>query len=151
MRALLLLPVLMFATACGEKAETEETMPEVTAPAALTAADLSGTWNGMTMAAGTDSVVSNWTSVATSDTTGSITVEGIPDTINYTTMMDADSAVFTSNPYVDPAREDGMMLMWRSVGRIDAEGRLVGTVQTMVVGTNEVVATGDWHATKAPM
>ena len=150
MRSLLLVPALLLAAACGGEAAPEETV-EVTAPAALTAADLSGTWTGMTMASGTDSVVSNWTSTATSDTSGTITIEGMADPIAYMTMMDADSAVFTSNPYVDPAREDGMMVMFRSVGRIAADGRLMGTTQTMVVGTNEVVATGDWHGTKAPM
>lgn len=151
MRSLLLVPALLLATACGEKAAPEETVPEVTAPAALTAAALSGSWTGMTMATGTDSVVSNWTSTATSDTSGTITIEGIADPINYMTMMAADSAIFTSNPYLDPSRPDGMMVMFRSVGRLDADGRLVGTVQTMVVGTTDVVATGNWHATKAQM
>ncbi len=152
MRSLLLVPALLLAAACGEKAAPEEMTPEAPpAPAMLTAAQVSGSWTGMTMAAGTDSVVSNWTSTSTSDTSGTLVLEGIADPIGYTTMMDADSMVVTSNPYVDPAREDGMMVMFRSVGRLADDGRLVGTVQTMVVGTNDVVATGDWHATKAPM
>lgn len=152
MRSLLLLPALLLATvACGEKADTEEAMPEAAAPAMLTAADVAGTWNGMTMAAGTDSVTNTWAATSTSDTTGTLTMEGMADPIGYAVMLDADSMVATSFPYVDPTREDGMMVMFRSVGRLDATGQLVGTSQTMVVGSNEVVATGSWHATKAPM
>lgn len=151
MRALLLLPVLMFATACGEKAETEETMPEVTAPAALTAADLSGTWTGMTMASGTDSVTARWTVTLTSDTTGLLTQEGMPEPVAFTIMFDADSSIATSLPFVDPTREDGMMVMWRSVGRRQADGQIGGTAENMVVGSNEAYARGDWHMTKAPM
>ncbi len=151
MRSLLLVPALLLAAACGEKDAPEEMPPEVTAPAALSAANISGSWSGMTMASGTDSVVSSWTSTATTDSTGVLVFEGATDSIPYSTMFDADSAVFTSNPYIDPAREDGMMVMWRSVGRLQADGQLRGTVQTMVVGTTDVVDTGDWHATRAPM
>ena len=151
MRSLLLVPALLLAAACGEKAAPEEMPPEVIAPAALTAMDVAGTWNGMTMAAGTDSVTATWTSMSTSDTTGTLTQEGMAEPVNYAVMFDADSMVATSFPFVDPTRSDDMMVMWRSVGRMADDGRLVGTVQTMVVGTNDVVATGDWHATKAPM
>jgi hypothetical protein len=152
MRSLLLVPALLLAAACGEKAAPEEMTPEAPpAPAALTAADVAGSWNGMTMAAGTDSVTNRWTSTSTSDTTGTLTMEGMADPVGFTTMFDADSMVATSFPYVDPAREDGMMVMWRSVGRRQADGQIGGTVETMVVGTNEVVARGEWHMTKAPM
>jgi hypothetical protein len=151
MRSLLLLPALLLAAACGEKAAPEETVPEVIAPAALTAADLSGTWAGTTMAPGTDSVTSRWTVTLTSDTTGTLVDEAVPDPVGFAIMFDADSSVATSLPYVDPTREDGMMVMWRSVGRRQADGSMGGTVENMVVGTNEVVARGDWQMTKAPM
>ncbi len=151
MRALLLLPALMFATACGEKDAPEETMPEVIAPAALTAADVAGGWTGMTMAPGSDSVVSNWTVSSTSDSTGTMTIVGMAEPIMYTWMVNADSLVATSMPYVDPAREDGMMVKWRSVGRMDADGGMTGTSQTMVVGSDSVVATGRWHMNRTPM
>jgi len=149
MRSLLLVPALLLAAACGEKAAPEETAPP--APAALTAADVAGTWTGMTMAEGSDSVVARWTTTSTSDTTGSLTYEGSTESIGYTTMYDADSMVVTSFPYIDPAREDGMMVMFRSVGRLDATGQLVGTAEMMVVGSTDVISRSTWHATKAPM
>ncbi len=66
-------------------------------------------------------------------------------------MFDADSVVFTSFPFVDPAREDGMMVKWRSVGHLQADGQLTGTVETMLVGSDSVVARGTWHGSRAPM
>jgi hypothetical protein len=152
MRSLLLVPALLLAAACGEKAAPEEMTPEAPpAPAALTAADLSGTWSGMTMASGTDSVTSRWTVTLTSDTTGTLTQEGMPEPVGFAIMFDADSSVATSFPFVDPSRGDDMMVMWRSVGRRQADGQIGGTVENMVVGSNEVFARGEWHMTKAPM
>ena len=61
MRKLLLLPLVLWACA-GEKAPPADDAA-MAAPAALTAADVVGSYVGTTMANGTDSVLSNWTSI----------------------------------------------------------------------------------------
>lgn len=150
MRALYLLPALLLVAACGEKEATEEVVPETTAPAALTAAAVSGTWTGMTMTEGVaDSTT--WTATSTSDSTGTLTLPGIPDPVGYTVMFDADSAIFTTFPFVDPSRDDGMMVKERSVGRLQADGQMVGSYELMLVGSDSVIARGTWHGSRAPM
>lgn len=151
MRAtLLLVPALLIACSGGDAAPADEAMPEeATAPAALTAADVAGSWSGMTMAEGSDSVAARWTVTSTSDTTGTLTYEGSTEAIGYTARFDGDSMMVESFPYVDPAREDGMMVKFRSVGRLQADGQLAGTAQTMIVGSDSVVSRSTWHASRA--
>ncbi len=144
MRVSLICTVLLAACAGGEKA------PEAPAgPAALTAADMAGTWSGSTKVAGTDSVASTWTSTSTSDSTGTITIGDQPP-VAYTVILSADSMVATSATFIDPAIGTEM-LMWQSVGRLEAPGVLVGTVTTMLAAKmDSVVARGTWRATKNP-
>jgi hypothetical protein len=144
MRLPLLCTMLLAACASGEKA------PEApTAPAALTPADVAGSWSGSSMAAGTDSVVGTWTITMTSDSTGTFAMEGAPD-LSYTVAFSGDSAIATSASYVDPnIRTD--MIMWQSIGRLDSAGTFGGTFTTMLAEKHDsIVARGTWRATRKP-
>lgn len=121
------------------------------APAMLTADDVNGTWNGMSMAEVGDSVTSRWTTMRNADGTALFVFEGSPDTVSYTTMFSGDSMVATSEPYNDPDAPAGSpQLMFRSVGRL-VDGKLVGTSAVMLAtAPDSVVARGRWEATRAP-
>src|SRR5689334_21498527 len=69
------------------------------APAKLTAADISGNWNGTTKAETGDSVLSRWTSVHVTDSTGKLVLQGAKDSIPYKATYDADSIIAVSSPY----------------------------------------------------
>ncbi len=145
MRLPLLCTLLLAACAGGEKTpETSET-----APAALTAANLSGTWTGSSMAPGSDSVLSTWTITMTSDSTGTFAMAGAPD-LAYAVVFDGDSAIATSGSYVDPNIGTDL-IMWQSIGRLDATATFGGTFTTMLAAQHDsVVARGTWRATKNP-
>ena len=120
------------------------------APAALTAADLRGTWNGTSKREGSDSVV-NFTVVSTSDSTGKVVFAGSKDSVNTTSRFDADSTIVTSAPYNDPSAPKGApQVMFRSVGRLK-DGKLVGTGAIMPAARPDtVIQRVTWEATRAP-
>ena len=109
-RVLILLSVAAVAIACAKKEEappadtTTAAMapaPAPAAPAAVTEADVAGTWKGTSSPMGSDSVVSHWTQVCgagkcTGTTTGSKT------TIHSTYTLAGDSAVGVSAPFSEP-------------------------------------------------
>ena len=130
-------------TAAGEAAPPA-------APAALTAADLRGTWNGTSKREGTDSVV-NFTVVSTSDSTGKIVFAGSKDSVNTTSTFDGDSTIVTSAPYTDPTAPKGApQVVFRSVGRLK-DGKLVGTAAVMpATRPDTVIQRATWEATRAP-
>lgn len=146
MRFPLLCTLLLAACAGGDKAA--ETTDDA-APAALTAAAVSGTWAGTSSAAGTDSVMSTWTITMTGDSTGTFSVAGQPD-VPYSVIFSGDSSIATSASYVDPAVGTDMV-MWESIGRLDAAGTFSGTFTTMLAANHDsVLMRGTWRATKAP-
>jgi hypothetical protein len=146
MRLPLLCTLLLAACAGGDKA-AETT--EAATPAAMTAADLAGTWTGASTAAGSDSVMSNWTSMSTSDSTGTFMVAGAPD-VPYTVTFSGDSMIATSAAYIDPAMGTEM-IMWQSIGRLESPGVLAGTFTTMLAAKHDsIVARGTWRSTKNP-
>jgi hypothetical protein len=147
MRLPLLCTILLAACAGGEKAP--ETTDDATTPVALTPAAVSGTWNGSSMAPGSDSVVSTWTITMTSDSTGTFAMEGAPD-LAYSVVFGGDSAIATSAAYVDPNIGTDM-IMWQSIGRLDSAGTFGGTFTTMLAEKHDsIVARGTWRATRAP-
>ena len=120
------------------------------APAKLTAADVKGTWNGMTKAEGSDSVLSRWTTVSATDSTGKLLLQGAKDSIPFKTTFDGDSAIYTSAAYTNPATPKGPKVTFRAVGRLK-DGKQAGTVITRLASKpDSVVARSKWEATKAP-
>lgn len=152
MRIPLLCTILLAACAGGEKAPAtgDTTTPAAPAPPPpLTAAQITGTWNGTSKLAGTDSVAGTWTATTTSDSTGTYTEPG-QKAVKYTTVLSGDSMIVTSEPHVN-AMMGKAKVMWVSVGRLDASGNLVGTGVTMLAEKHDsVLGRVTWTATKKP-
>jgi hypothetical protein len=93
----LLIPLVVVACAKGEQAQenAEEAAP---AAAALTDAAVAGTWTGVGMPVGSDSVVAQWTQVCGNGSCVG-TYEGNADTSRSTYTIDGDSVIGTSTPY----------------------------------------------------
>ena len=152
MRTLLCLAVVLAACSKAETPAVDSTTAVMAAaPMMLTAADVGGTWNGMSMGETSDSVTNRWTTESTDDTHGTLTIAGSKDAIPFTRMLDGDSMIVTSNaPYANRADAKGPKLNFRSVGRLK-DGKLVGTVVTTLADKpDSVVARGRWEATRAP-
>ncbi len=150
--------LVVAATGCGGSADTaadaaadSTAMMAAAEPAGLSAADLAGTWTGVSMPEVGDSITTRWTNIAAADNTGKLVIDGSPDTITYSTQFDADSMIATSAPYTDPTMPAGSpQMMWRSVGRL-VDGKLVGTITRMsVTAPDSVLSRGRWEATRAP-
>jgi|CXWL01.1.fsa_nt_gi hypothetical protein len=150
MRIPLLCTILLAACAAGEKAPAPgDSTPPVAAPAALTAAQVTGTWNGTSKLAGTDSVISTWTVTATGESGGTFTEAG-GKPVNYMAVFSGDSMIATSEPHVAEMMGKAKV-MWVSVGRLDASGNLVGTGVTMLAEKHDsVLGRVTWSATKQP-
>ena len=108
MRRLLL--AVPFMIACA-KAETPaaDSAAAATAPAALTDADVSGTWTGTAIMEGTDSVVAHWTQVCGTGTCRGTSQENA-DTVVSTYVIAADSSVGTSQPFADKSMGGAMVV-----------------------------------------
>lgn len=147
-KAMLLAAFAVFACAKSETPAADS--PAVAAgPAPLTAADVAGTWNGMTMMENSDSVVSRWT-VTGDGTNGKWISDAMKDSVATSTTYDADSMIVTSVPYKDPLQKGNPTVTFRSVGRLTG-GKLVGTATVMPADKpDSVVARFRWEATKAP-
>lgn len=129
---------------------TAMTSTMAAAPAPLTAADVDGSWNGMSMGETSDSVTLRWTTKNIDGTTGTLMIEGQKDAITFTRTFDADSMIASSTPYANPADAKGPKLLFRSVGRLK-DGKLVGTSANMLADKpDSVVSRGRFVATKAP-
>ena len=152
MRKAFLLVFALVACAKNDAANTDSAAGTVAASEThtpLTASDVTGTWTGMTMAEGSDSVVNRWTSMRESDTAGKLVSDNATDTISYTVVYDADSMVITSKPFVTKA-DAKTQVVFRSVGRLK-DGKLFGTsTTTLAAKPDSVVARGRWEATKKP-
>jgi len=132
-------------------ADTTATVPPPPpAPAALTAAQVAGTWTGTSKREGTDSIVA-FSVISTSDSTGKVVIAGVKDTVTTTTRFDADSMIVTSSAYKDPtAPRNAPPVTFRSVGRLK-DGKLVGTANIMPAARPDtVLARVTWELTKAP-
>jgi hypothetical protein len=106
-RLLMVIPVVVLA-ACAKKeappADTAAAMAPPMAPApaaAVTEADVAGTWKGTSSPMGSDSVISKWTQVCAAGTCKG-TTEGSKMTILSKYTLAGDSAVGTSEPYTPP-------------------------------------------------
>ena len=153
MRKLFILAAALVACSKAETPAVDTTAmaPAVApAPAALTAADVGGTWNGVSMGETSDSITSRWQTARIDDNTGTLTVEGQKNAIKFTRVFDADSMIATSEPYANPTDAKAPKLIFRSVARLK-DGKLVGTSANMLADKpDSVVSRGRFEATKAP-
>ncbi|HJU75844.1 MAG TPA: hypothetical protein VJ717_19035 [Gemmatimonadaceae bacterium] len=140
MKRLMLLAAVL--CACGPREDAATDTAGMTAaaagPAALTAADLAGTWSGVDMAEGSDSVLARFTVISPTGMDAKAVFEGSTDTVQVTHMIDADSVVATSAPYPHPTLRGKPQVTFRAVGRMQG-GKLVGTSQEMLVSKPDSV------------
>ena len=116
--------VLPFLIACGG-AETPPPDSAAAAPAALTDADVSGTWTGTLMMEGSDSVMAHWTDVCGAGTCRLTTQESPKDTSVSTYVLMADSAVGVSAAFPE-ASMGGTMVTDHWVARVSGN-QVTGT------------------------
>ena len=105
----LLFAVPFALVACAGGSETPPADEPATAMAALTDADLAGTWTGTAMAEGSDSVFAHWTQVCGGGTCRGTSQEA-PDTVVSTYTIDADSAMGVAAAVADPTMGGAMVV-----------------------------------------
>lgn len=126
MRRHYLLAAVPLILACA-KGETPPADSAAMAPAALTEADVAGTWTGTAMLEGTDSVFAHWTNICGGAACRLTTTESPKDTISQTYVLEADSMRGTSAPHAAPAPEmKGAMVIDNWVARFSG-GQVTGT------------------------
>jgi hypothetical protein len=109
MRRIMLVLPLLFACAKGGEAPADSAAMAAT-PAALTEADVMGTWSGTLMPAeGSDSVLAHWTVVIGGGTYRLTTTESPKDTVTGTYVLEGDSSRYSAGPYAD-AQAGGAMV-----------------------------------------
>ena len=125
-RYLLVLPLVL---ACA-RGETPPADSAAAAPAtaALTDADVSGTWTGVANIAGTDSVLAHFSISCGAGTCRITSTESPKDTVQSTYVLQADSVVGTSVAYMDAMMKANVIDHWvaKPVGsQVTGHGRLV--------------------------
>lgn len=146
---------VLLAVAVAACAPKEEAVPETlaaaeTTPAPLTPEAFAGTWNGQSVAEGTDSVVSRWAVVARPEGSGMFIAEGYPDSVAVTATFYADSSIMTSVPYNAPGAPAGAgQVMFRGVGRLTGENTMAGVTSIMLASKpDSILARTRWTATR---
>jgi hypothetical protein len=147
MRRYLLVVPFLFACAKGENA-TADSAAAAMAPAALTEADLAGTWTGTATMEGTDSVFAHWTQVCANGTCRGTTTESPKDTVVSSYVIAADSSAGTSVPLAQPGITGMVIDHW--VVRVNGN-QATGTGRfTLVDKPDSVVMRYRFSGTKAP-
>lgn len=140
----------VFVVACARSDEGATDTAAMAGPAPITAADITGTWNGVSMAEASDSVLARWTVVSPTGADSRVVTEGSADTVSYMHTFDADSFVATSAPYTDATMPGSPQVTARAVGRLIA-GKLVGTAAIMLASNpDSVLSRARWEATRSP-
>ena len=150
MRKVLLIAVAVVACSKAETPAADTAAPAPPpAPAALSAADVSGTWKGTSKREGTDSTLTF--TLLNSDSTGKLVFPNMKDTVTTLMRFDGDSVIVTSSAYREPGSpKNAPQVTFRSVGRIK-DGKLVGSAAiSPAAKPDTVVARVTWEATKAP-
>lgn len=151
MRTVLLLPMLVLAVGCAKEPKVETPA----APAALTVTDVTGSYAGTTMANGTDSVLSTWTSVAMTNASGGLVgklmdAKAPTDSVAFTGVLSADSVIWSSAPFIPAGAPAGTPQMkWTAVGHVSGNS-WTGTAVTMIAATDSVTQNSHWAATRTP-
>lgn len=149
MRSVLLLLLIIAACARTDEQTMDTAGAASGAPAQLTASDVSGSWNGTTRLAETDSVISRWTTSVLDDSTAVLVFEGRTDSIRTRVTFDADSMVSVSEPYTATTLPGQPQVRFRTVGRLQQDGRLAGTsALTLVSAPDSVIRRTRWEATR---
>ncbi len=154
MRHLALVAAAALCWACAPKeAPPADTTAVATAaaaaPAALTAEQIAGAWNGISMGETSDSVTSRWATKRMGDGSTELTREGATAPIKFSTTFDADSLHSISEPTPAPGIKDGPKIVIHSIGRL-VDGKLKGTTwQTLADKPDSVISRGRWEATRA--
>ncbi len=145
MRRVLFLPWILLACGGSKEAKT----------ATLTPADLTGTYEGTTMADGTDSVVASWTAVVVTNAAGGLEGKLVnhaapTDTVSFTQTISGDSVIAVSAAYTDPAAPMGApQLKWTSVSHGTGSER-TGRVEIMAASSDSLIQRVHWKATRTP-
>ena len=145
-RYLLILP-FVFECAKGEEAPADSAAMAA-APAALTDADVSGTWTGVVKIAGTDSILAHFSITCGAGTCRGTSTESPKDTVQSTYVLQADSAVGTSAAYNDPMMKVSVIDHWvaRPVGsQVTGTGRFV-----LATKPDSVLANYTFTGSRAP-
>lgn len=145
--AVLLLPLLVFGCAKSETPRSGSTA--AAAPmAALTDADVAGTWTGTASMAGSDSVVVHWTQICAAGTCRGTSREDLKDTVPSTYTIMGDSIVGQSQPHAVPGMPAQIVEHWTVH---PAGGKLTGTSQyTLASKPDSVVARFTFEGAKQP-
>ena len=148
MKKAILLAAVLFA--CAKKDEpAADTAATAVGPPALTASELAGTWSGVIMAEGSDSVLQRFTVISPTGMDSKTVNEGSKDTVAVTHLIDADSVVATSAPHSDPTMSK-QPVTFRAVGRM-VGGKLVGMSTTMLASKpDSVLGRARFELTKTP-
>lgn len=147
---------LVLLAACGGKNDNQAAdTTAAAAPPALTVADLTGTYNGTSMAEASDSVIGTWTSWVTAGASGAegrFTSSLAPkDTVSFTQIIQGDSVISESADYMEPMAPKGSGPMhWRAAGRRTSPHEWAGTVAIMPIGKDTVLMRFRWTATHTP-
>ena len=146
-RFLLAVPFIL---ACaGSETPPADSAAAATTPAALTDADISGTWTGTAMAEWTDSIISHWTQVCGAGTCRGTSQESPVDTAIATYVLEADSARGTTQPFADK-NLGGTMVIDNWVARISGN-QVTGTGRfTLASKPDSVLGRYRFVGTKSP-
>ena len=144
-RYLLVLPFLI---ACA-KAETPPADSAAMAPAALTEADVAGTWSGTLMAEGSDSVLANWTALISGGTYRLTTTQSPKDTVSGTYMLEGDSSRYSAGPHAD-ASAGGAMVTDAGTSRFSGNQITGAGITRLAEKPDSVVLRYRFSGTKQP-
>ena len=148
MRCYLLVIPFLLACAKAEEAPADSAAPAV-GPAAITDADMSGTWTGLAKIEGTDSTLAHFSITCGSGTCRITTTESPKDTVPSTYVLAADSSTGTSSPYAEPAAK-GATVVDHWVARPSADQVTGHGWVTLAAKPDSVLLRYTFSGTKAP-
>lgn len=147
MRRYLLLVPFLFACAKAETPPADSMA--MAAPAALTEADVAGSWSGSLMMEGSDSVVGTWSDVCGGGTCRLVVSTAPQDTIVSTYVIEGDSARYSAGPYADRTMK-GAMVTEAGVARFTGNQITGSGIVRLADKPDSVVMRYRFTGTKAP-
>ena len=139
--------ILPFVFACA-KGETPPADSAAAAPAALTEADVAGTWTGTATGEAPDTTTQQFTITCASGACKLTTSAAPTDTVNLTYVLQADSSVGTSTAYTDPMSK--AMVVDHYVARFSGSSVSGHGWVTLADKPDSTVARYRFTGTKAP-